>query len=196
MAAGTAGLGYLSYADVRAAEMTVEPATVLPVLGLLGLQRVVELAWSRHNERRLISRGAEREPRDGLGAIVSVQVAFFVGISAEAVWGPWTALGGPWTVPALLVWLSANGLRYWCIFALGDRWTIRVLRLPGAPLVEKGPYRWMRHPNYLGVFLELLAFPIMFGAWATAVAIGILNALALRRRVRIEETFLRIRREA
>jgi len=73
---------------------------------------------------------------------------------------------------------------------LGERWTVKIWVLPGEPLVERGPYRWLRHPNYVAVVLELIAAPMMFGAWRTTIVITLLNALALRVRIREEEKAL------
>jgi methyltransferase len=87
--------------------------------------------------------------------------------------------------------LAAQGLRYWAIATLGRRWNVRVIVVPGLAAVHDGPYRFMRHPNYVAVVLEGFAVPLMHGAWATAIAFTLLNAWLLRTRVRCEETALR-----
>ena len=74
--------------------------------------------------------------------------------------------------------------------ALGERWTTRVLVLPGRPRVRDGAYRWLRHPNYVAVVIEFVAAPLMFGAWRTALAFSLANLLALRVRIRCEERAL------
>ena len=98
--------------------------------------------------------------------------------------------------PAWLVWLAlfaaAQALRYAAIAALGERWSVRVLALPAAPLVRRGPYRWLRHPNYVAVIVELAAAPMIFGAWRTALAASAVNLAALALRVRVEERALGI----
>jgi methyltransferase len=91
----------------------------------------------------------------------------------------------------LVVVLAAQGLRWWCIRTLGPQWSTRVVVLPGAPLVERGPYRWMRHPNYLAVVAEGVALPLVHSAWVTAVVFTVANAVLLRTRIRCEETALR-----
>jgi methyltransferase len=76
------------------------------------------------------------------------------------------------------------------VIALGDRWNTRVIVTPGAPLVTRGPYRWMRHPNYLAVVIEIAAVPMIRGCWMTAVTFSIANALMLSVRIPIEERAL------
>ena len=89
------------------------------------------------------------------------------------------------------LWLAAQALRYAAVRALGERWSVRILALPGEPLVRRGPYRFLRHPNYIAVVVELIAAPLMFGAWRTAIAISLLDFLALRIRIPAEERALR-----
>jgi len=78
-----------------------------------------------------------------------------------------------------MLWLGAQLLRWSSMQALGERWSTRVLVLPGAPLVQTGPYRWLRHPNYVAVVIELFSAPLMFGAWRTALVFTMANAVAL-----------------
>jgi len=87
----------------------------------------------------------------------------------------------------LMLWLGAQLLRWSSMQALGERWSTRVLVLPGAPLVQTGPYRWLRHPNYVAVVIELFSAPLMFGAWRTALVFTMANAVALFLRIRCEE---------
>jgi methyltransferase len=86
----------------------------------------------------------------------------------------------------LAVTVLANGLRWWCIATLGERWTARVIVLPGAPLVRSGPYRWFAHPNYVAVIVEGAALPLTGSAWITACAFTVLNAALLTVRIRCE----------
>jgi len=85
---------------------------------------------------------------------------------------------------------ATMALRYWVIATLGERWTTRVLVLPGAPLVASGPYRFLRHPNYLAVVLEVVALPLVHTAWITAVVCGAANLLVLALRIRVEDAAL------
>ncbi|MEO1172759.1 MAG: isoprenylcysteine carboxylmethyltransferase family protein, partial [Myxococcota bacterium] len=86
--------------------------------------------------------------------------------------------------------LLAQGLRYWVIGTLGPMWNVRVIVIPGAAVVTAGPYRWLRHPNYLAVVLEGICLPLVHGAWITALAFSAANAWLLRVRIRCEEQAL------
>jgi len=95
-----------------------------------------------------------------------------------------------WPLP-LAAFLLVQPLRYWAIFSLGDNWNTRILVVPGTKLVRRGPYRYLKHPNYLVVVMEILSFPLVFGAWITALVFSALNALLLYVRVREEDRALR-----
>jgi len=156
---------------------------------LVALQRLAELALSRRHERRLRSRGAVEVGGGHYPWMVALHAAFLAFCLAEVWW-----LGRPF-VPALaaialVVLLAATGLRAWTLRTLGARWTTRVLVLPGEPLVAGGPYRFLRHPNYLAVVLELAALPLVHTAWATAVVFSALNLVLLRVRIGVEERAL------
>jgi methyltransferase len=151
-------------------------------------QRLYELALSARNARRLAARGAIEHGRGHYLLLVLVHVAFLVATPLEVL-----VLGtrpGP-TLPVWLgLWIAAQLLRAASIAALGDRWTTRIWVIPGAPLVRHGPYRFLRHPNYVAVVVELIAGPMMFGAWRTALAITALNAVPLALRIRAENRAL------
>jgi methyltransferase len=165
------------------------PPWFLAFLALVILQRVSELLLSRRNARRVIARGGREYGARHFPWLVCVHVLFIAGMAVEvlllgtrpgALWPVWLAL-----------WLAAQVLRYAAIRSLGDRWNVRILVQPGAPLVRTGPYRYLNHPNYVAIVAELLAAPLVFGAWRTAIAASILNALALRTRIRVENAALR-----
>jgi methyltransferase len=105
-------------------------------------------------------------------------------VAADRPFLPW--LG--W--PMLAVVLAAQALRWWCIVTLGNQWNTRVIVVPGLPLVSAGPYRWLRHPNYLAVALEVAALPLVHTAWVTAVLFTSANAAVLSVRIRVEERAL------
>jgi methyltransferase len=113
-----------------------------------------------------------------VGAVVEV-------LAADRAFHPW--LG--W--PMLVLVLGSQGLRWWCIAVLGGAWNTRVVVVPGARLVRSGPYRVLRHPNYLAVVVEGLALPLVHSAWLTAVVFTVANAVLLRTRIRCEEAALR-----
>jgi methyltransferase len=95
-----------------------------------------------------------------------------------------------WPVP-LAAFLLVQPLRYWAIFSLGVNWNVRVLVVPGGKLVRRGPYRYFPHPNYVVVVVEVLTFPLIFGAWITAIVFSLLNAALLYVRIRTENQALR-----
>lgn len=142
------------------------------------------LAWAR--ERGGVESGAGHYP-----VMVALHTALIIGCVVEVVvldrpFVPW--LG--WPMLALLV--AAHALRWWCIRTLGPQWNTRVVVVPGMPLVTGGPYRWMRHPNYVAVVLEGIALPLVHSAWITAVAFTVLNlVLLLGVRIPVEERALR-----
>ncbi len=95
-----------------------------------------------------------------------------------------------WPLP-LAAFLLVQPLRYWAIFSLGINWNTRVLVMPGEKLVSSGPYRYFPHPNYFVVVVEVLTFPLIFGAWITAIVFSLLNAALLFIRIRTENRALR-----
>ncbi len=156
---------------------------------LVAAERVVELVVSRRNARRLRARGAIEAGRGHYPAMVIFHAAFIVACLAEpaflpARW-PWAA-----ALPAAALVLCAQALRWWVVATLGERWTTEVLVLPGAQPVQTGPYRLLRHPNYLAVIVELAALPLAAGAWRTAIVATLGNALLLAVRIRAEERAL------
>jgi methyltransferase len=91
---------------------------------------------------------------------------------------------------ALALFLLVQPLRYWAILSLGESWNTKILVVPGAKPVRSGPYRYLNHPNYVVVVVEILAFSLIFGAWLTALAFTLLNAVVLRVRIREENRAL------
>jgi methyltransferase len=157
-------------------------------LAFLVVQRGLELVLSARNARRLAARGGREFGARHFPLLVLVHTLFPLLLMAEvALLG---ARPGPAWPLWLGLWLAAQALRYWAITALGDAWNVRIWVVPGAPLVSRGPYRFLRHPNYVAVVVELIAAPLLFGAWRTALVITVLNALALRIRIAAEERAL------
>ena len=157
-------------------------------LGIVLIERMFELALSTRNAARVKARGAREHGAGHFPLLVLVHVLFFLFLVVEVAWlGARPGPAWPWWSS---LWLAAQALRVAAIHALGDRWNVRILVIPGAPLVKRGPYGWLQHPNYLAVVLELIAGPMMFGAWRTAAAVSALNAIALWIRVRAENRAL------
>jgi methyltransferase len=165
-------------------------ASLLLVLAVafVAAQRLFELVLARRNERRTRARGAvERGQRHYL-SIVALHTLWLISTLVEGL------LRGPempafWPVP-LALFLLVQPLRYWAIFSLGERWNTKILVLPGKQPVRRGPYRYLDHPNYVVVVVEILAFPLIFGAWITALAFTVLNAVVLSVRIREENRAL------
>lgn len=153
-------------------------------------ERLVELFLSTRNARRAVDRGGvEAESRGFYALMVLTHALFLVAAPAEVALAGrrfHAALG--WPMLALVG--AAMALRYWAIAALGERWNTRVLVVPGEPAVTSGPYRFLRHPNYLAVIVEMAALPLVHGAWITALAFSAANAALLARRIAHEEAAL------
>ena len=157
-------------------------------VGLVGLQRLLELALSRRNERLLRARGAVERGRGHYPLIVALHVLWLLSTLIEGfLRGP--GLPAYWPIP-LALFLLVQPLRYWAIFSLGQHWNTRILVVPGARLVRRGPYRYIKHPNYVVVGVEILTFPLIFGAWITALVFSILNAALLYVRIKEENRAL------
>lgn len=158
-------------------------------VGLVALQRLLELALARRNERKARARGAVEWGRGHYPYIVGLHVLWLISTLVEGL------LRGPelpafWPV-ALVLFLLVQPLRYWAILSLGESWNTKILVVPGATMVRRGPYRYFAHPNYVVVVVEILAFPLIFDAWMTALVFSVLNAVVLRVRIREENRALR-----
>jgi methyltransferase len=151
--------------------------------------RLVELRIAKRNLRSLLARGGV-EAAPGHYRWMVLLHTFFLLFCPLEVW----LLGRPFIpalgIPMLLLAVAAAGLRYWVIRTLDGRWTTRIVVLPGVPPVTGGPYRFLRHPNYLAVITEMFALPLVHTAWLTALLFSVLNAAVLRVRIRAEEEAL------
>lgn len=159
------------------------------LVGLVAVERLVELVVSRRNEAWLRASGAVERGRGHYPAMVALHAGLLLGAAAE----PWLLDRAPplaLAAAAATLVLLAQALRWWCIATLGRRWCTRVLVVPGLPLVAAGPYRRLRHPNYLAVVVEGLALPLAAGAWVTAGAFTLANLALLAVRIRVEEAAL------
>ncbi|MFE4695991.1 isoprenylcysteine carboxyl methyltransferase family protein [Streptomyces sp. NPDC056738] len=159
------------------------------LVAAVAAERVGELVVARRNERWSRARGAIEAGRGHYPAMVALHTALLLGCPAE-VWladRPFVpALG--WSMLAVL--MGAQALRWWCIATLGFRWNTRVIVVPGLPLVARGPYRLLRHPNYVAVVAEGVALPLVHTAWVTAVLFTLVNAVVLTVRIRCENRAL------
>jgi len=157
--------------------------TVLQVcVGVVVLQRAVEVVLARRQATRLRARGGVESGRGHYPFLVVLHVAWLVSV---------LRFGAAPLLPLLGVYAFLQGLRYWTVHSLGEHMTTRVICVPGDPLVRRGPYRFLRHPLYLLVAAEIAVLPAAFHAWRTALVFSLLNAVLLARRIRIEERALR-----
>jgi methyltransferase len=154
------------------------------VLALVTVQRLGELVLARRNTRRLLAMGAHEVAPEHYPLLVAMHAAWLGGL-----W--WLAWDQPIQWPWLAVFLVLQCLRVWVLATLGGRWTTRIIVMPGAPLVARGPYRFLSHPNYAVVIGEIAALPLAFGLWAYAAAFSLLNAVVLTVRIRAENAALR-----
>lgn len=157
-------------------------------LAVVAAQRLAELLWARRNTLRLIR----------LGAVEADAAGYPLHVALHALWLASLALlvppATPPAWPVLGVFALLQPARLWVVASLGRWWTTRVLSLPGAPLVRAGPYRWLRHPNYLIVAAEIALLPLAFAAYRIAVVFSLANLALTLRRVAIEDRILAPRR--
>jgi methyltransferase len=153
------------------------------ILALVTLERLFELWLARRNTQRLLDQGAHEHARGHYPLIVAVHVLWLA-----ALWwlAPPRPIDGFWL--ALFVLLELG--RLWVLTTLGRRWTTRIIVLPGEPLVRRGPYRFVNHPNYWVVIGEIAVLPLVFGLWQVALVFTLLNAAALAIRIRQENRAL------
>lgn len=155
----------------------------------VGAERVAELVVARRNAAWSLARAGVEHGRGHYPAMVSLHSSLLLCCFLEPVLAhrPYVpALG--WPMLSLVV--LAQALRWWCITTLGRSWNTRVIVVPGTRLVRAGPYRFLRHPNYVAVVVEIAALPLVHSAWLTAAAFTVANAALLTVRIRCENTAL------
>lgn len=156
----------------------------------VGVQRLWELRRSADNEACIRAAGGREHAAGQMPWMRALHASWLVGMLVE-VWTLRPTASLPVAAIALVVFVAGQALRILAISTLGRRWTVKVMTLPGEPAVSAGVFRWIRHPNYLGVVLEIAALPMIHGAVLTAVAGTLLNGLLLVARIRAEEAALR-----
>ena len=147
--------------------------------GFVTHQRLLEMRLADSHSRKLLAQGGVEHGREHYPFIVALHAAWLA-----ALW--WWAPGRPINLPLLVLFAVLQIGRVWVIRSLGDRWTTRIIVKPGAPLVRRGPYRFVNHPNYLIVAAEIAVLPLVFGLWQLAVLFSALNAIVLTVRIRAE----------
>jgi methyltransferase len=155
------------------------------ILGLVTLQRLGELWLSNRNTKRLLAQGAYEAGRSHYPLIVGTHLLWL-----SVLW--WCAPGRPINGFWLAAFVLLEAGRIWVMTSLGTRWTTRIIILPDAPLVKRGPYRFVDHPNYLVVIGEIAVLPLVFRIWPVALIFSLLNAAVLSIRIREENGALAI----
>ncbi len=159
------------------------------LIGLVAVERVVELVVSKRNLRWSQAHGGVEYGHSHYPFMVALHAFLLIGSLVEVwVWRPTLVPALSWTMLVLV--LVSQGLRWWCITTLGPRWNTLVVIVPGMPPVTSGPYRWLKHPNYVAVVVEGIALPLVGSAWVTALVFTVLNIPLLATRLRIENRAL------
>jgi methyltransferase len=156
---------------------------------LIGAERLVELVVSQRNARWSFANGGREFGRGHYPVMVSIHALLLVSCIVEvaALHRPFI----PWLGWPMVVLVAAStGMRWWCVATLGKHWNPRLIVIPGAELVRRGPYRLIHHPNYTAVAVEVTALPLVHSAWLTAIVFTIANALVLRVRIQSENMAL------
>ncbi|UTR07470.1 isoprenylcysteine carboxyl methyltransferase family protein [Alkalihalobacillus sp. LMS6] len=161
---------------------------VYSLIGLIIAQRLIEVIIAKHNERWLKGIGGVEAGKDHYPWMVALHIGFFISLLVEvSINEPvFTTI----SVIAFFVVAVAQVIRFWALTSLGRYWNTKIIVLPEAPVVEKGPYRYLRHPNYTVVMLEIAFIPLLFQAYWTAIVFTLLNAWMLSVRIRVEEEAL------
>lgn len=155
------------------------------VMSIVCLQRITELMIARRNEKWMRERGAYEVGKEHYPLIVFVHVSFFLSLIAEVM--TFEREPAAWWGVVFFLFVVAQAGRVWSILSLGRFWNTKIIILPGAKVVKRGPYKYIRHPNYLIVSLEILLLPLIFQAYYTAVVFTIANLAVLILRMSVEE---------
>ncbi len=169
--------------------MDVSRIAYLVLLAMFAVGRLAELALSRRNQRALQAQGASRvtEPRFPWMVILHVGVLAAAGAEVILLHRP---LIPALAIPMAALFLLSNALRWWVIRTLKSHWNVQVMDSARLGVVSSGPYRWVRHPNYVAVFVELISLPLIYSAWITALFAAAGNAWVLHNRLAVEDRVL------
>ena len=169
--------------------MGITVPAYIALLSLVALLRLIEVRISRRNQRRLAAKGVDKVAEPHFRWMVLFHIGLLVSAGVEVVFLhrpflPFLALGMG------MVFLLANCLRWWVIHVMAEHWNIQVMASADLGVIVEGPFRWVRHPNYAAVFVELIALPLIHSAWFTALVGAVIHCWILSRRLKIEESVL------
>ncbi|MBM7703258.1 isoprenylcysteine carboxyl methyltransferase family protein [Metabacillus iocasae] len=159
------------------------------LLIMLAVQRVIELIVAKRNEKWMKKQGAIEIGQAHYKWIVIVHMSFFISLFIEVQW--FQKAVSNWWIWLTLLFVIVQGARVWAISSLGKYWNTKIIILPEADVVLKGPYRYMKHPNYVIVAMEFIIIPLLFHAYVTLILFSLLNIAVLSVRIPIEEKALR-----
>ncbi|MBO0828041.1 MAG: hypothetical protein J2P24_09690 [Streptosporangiales bacterium] len=159
------------------------------LVALVGCERLAELVVTRRNAAWSFARGGVEYGRRHYPWIVALHTGFLFACVVES-WLAHRPFVPALGVPMFVLVLAAQALRWWCVASLGHQWNTRVIVVPGLSVVARGPYRLLRHPNYVAVVVELVALPLVHTAWVTAVVVTLLDVPLIAVRVRTENRAL------
>jgi len=162
--------------------------SLLWIFGWLLAVRLFEVVISGRHRRALLARGGREFFPASFQRIALMHGLFIAALALESF--PWTIPLNLLTYGCLAVLAGLQAGRWWCMTALGENWNVRIIVVPGAERKRSGPYRWIRHPNYLLVVLEFIFLPLLMRAFITMAVFSIANRLLLRQRIRLEEMAL------
>jgi len=164
-------------------------AAYISLLVLVGIERIVELRVSRRNQRRMAEQGVRKIVEPHFPWLVAFHTVVLVSAGLEVL-----LLHRPFipalAIPMTAVFVLSNLLRWWVIRLLAELWNVQIMESSRIRIVTSGPYRWIRHPNYVGVVMEVFSLPLIHTAWVTALVGTALYMEVLRRRVRMEDSVL------
>ena len=163
--------------------MSESPVFNIIILAFVTLERLGELVLANRNTTRLLAEGAREHAPGHYPLIVLLHASWLA-----TLW--WLAPSQPIAPLWLALFFLIEIGRLWVLASLGPRWTTRIIVLPNAPLVRRGPYRFFDHPNYVVVIAEILVLPLAFGLWKVALIFSLLNAAILTIRIRAENRAL------
>lgn len=161
---------------------------VYGIISIIIVQRLIEVVVAKRNERWMKSIGGIEAGKAHYRWMVALHVSFFVALLLEVTFTTPSLTNS--SVVALSIVIVAQSIRIWALTSLGRYWNTKIIVLPDAPVVEKGPYRFLRHPNYAVVITEIAFIPLIFQAYWTAILFTLLNAWMLRVRIQMEEEML------
>ncbi|MFD4706559.1 isoprenylcysteine carboxyl methyltransferase family protein [Gottfriedia sp. NPDC058432] len=152
------------------------------------IQRVIELGIAKKNEKKLKMRGALEFGQEHYKFFIILHNMFFISILIENYFIQYIEIG--FLTFLLIVFVILQLARVWVISTLGERWNTKIIILPNEKLVKRGLYKYIKHPNYIIVTIELLVIPIMFHAYITTVIFSVCNLILLKVRIREENKAL------